>query len=55
MDYVSIVSFLLGGMGAAIGILDLLQSPPCPKGARTPIPRLVPWVAAGSAGVGGLF
>ncbi len=55
MGYGSIVSFLLGGIGAAVGIVDLLRSPPCARDPGNAGLRVVPWIANGRAGVSGSF
>ncbi len=54
--YASIVALAVAGVGVAVGIVELVVSPPRAKTtyAMEPV-RPVPWLATGGAGVGGSF
>ena len=63
MATISTVSFIVAGVGAAIGVTGFFVgggSAPAAKPADAPAPdqsalRVVPWIGLGSAGVNGTF
>jgi hypothetical protein len=55
MATISTVSFVVAGVGAAVGVATLLFRPSAAPAPATQSARIVPWVGAGSAGVVGVF